>query len=366
MKWHRGLSLLLITLSMASGCGRGGDDPSRSAQSPPAVVEVPESRVGRFKGVWGVAWPSGSELVVARSERRRGDAVSRMRVGLLDTATQSLRPVDLVPTSECGGGHIAEYSSPAVLADGRVSLVQSCVGFLPGDAVIAFDPADSGSTPIRPDVLVPDANYAGLGKTRWNLRRDLGVTTNYSQICGSIAMLDEHGLTPFDVEMPSPTGTWSLADHFSPRDPCTDIGLAIEATWQGSSSDVLFFASGEAMGVEGLARNSQPWTLYRMNVDEPDPKRVVGTFGNPIGLDTSANGSWAVLGVTSEIGTVSTGTWLLGLDTARLVQVHRDGMACTWHADGTRLACLDIHPGLKRSWTDVLLLDVAEVVDQRQ
>ena len=331
------LSLLVVLLS---ACGPSGGATLPSPGPPArADIDAPVTRlVPPSKEILDIAWPRADLILVTGMVPNPKPFKRTIGLFGLIRGSQALRRLRLDSSASCPEpGQVTDLKSPEALGDGRTMVVRSCRGSLrQRDAILALK---LEGTRVSADALVRSVEPI-LDSTSWDLASSRGVFDNNSDICAGIALVDASGLHPFDVPMGDENSEWSLATHFTERGSCDANGLAKTAQWVPGSSNVLFAASNSAAGVAGLARVDLPWTLFLMDVDNPDPVPLADGIRHLFAPRVSRDGSWAVFGAGSSTSTVPKGTWLLHLASRQLVRVSGTAMNCDWSPSGEMLACL--------------------------
>jgi hypothetical protein len=228
-----------------------------------------------------------------------------------------------------------EYLLPHRLPDGRLGLARWCTtgDFNERIDLVAVSPAHSRQV----QMLAPlGDNNPGMVSWRRGLRS--GYVSHGSGICDGIAPLTRSGPVRFPRPLTLAGHTWRLDEElFTRADDCQAQGRADSALLTADQRRLVFFASPDSQGHDGMSRLDYPWNLYVWQPPgQGQPRLVAAGFDDIRGMDIAPDGTRAA--VAARRGSTE-GLWLVDLNTGRLRQIgggHLDFPA--FSADGRRLA----------------------------
>ena len=369
MRIHRRWPLALCAVLLL-GCSLLGRDP----EVPVRQVAVP---AGRYTDI---VWLPNNWLIVRyepprnRSSQRWNPQLYRLRP---DGSAFAQLPLPQDPACR-----LTRYDDPVALADGRVGMEQLClddtrIGWPPPTTVSYFLAYDLATSRLAPLVTVPlhgglfgggIAGPHGFGRMTWNPMLDRGVVQRGDGTCGSIAWITSSGLELPAIKIQEGRQSWRLDAYFQPdgATECVQQGRVTAPAWSPDGAMIAFWASPQAIGVDGIARASVPGNIYLLDPVPvgQQPRKVLEKVRFGYSLTWSPDSRW--LAFTGEMPWRGTGLWLFAPGTAALQRVTglEDITAVAWSPDGQKLVATHTpwQDGEPLQESELLLFDVSALV----
>jgi Tol biopolymer transport system component len=215
----------------------------------------------------------------------------------------------------------------------------------------------------REDVVGAVVGDINIGQAAWSPTMDRALVSTGS-VCSTIALLKSNGYTPLPVEIKDGGRSWRLDSPLIQSDVnCPKWGRAGGPSWSPDGEQIAFFASPQAIGLDGPARLNQPWNLYLTKSAAWTPRAVVSNVAYASSIEWSPDGRW--LAFTGGLRGREWGLWLLEATSGGLQEISKGNVTdVTWSPNGKKLAVVYDPPrGEETSDAQVWLIDIANLVD---
>jgi hypothetical protein len=258
---------------------------------------------------------------------------------------QQFIEIDLPQNSLCT--RRTDYHFPTGLPDGRLGLLERCLGRWPdrvpgrddADYIVAYD----WQTAALEQLVDTGLPGGWAGRFSWNPTMTRGVQ-GFGSLEGTIAWITPSGLLPMTVTIGTRDKSWSLDENFETFGVLYDtyeVGIAQRPAWSPDGEAIAFWASTSVIGQSGHARARGTYSLYLLHTD---------TLALQAILDSVRDPERAVWSPDSRLllfqGSVNDrdGLWLIARDGTMLGQLANGRMrAWEWLNDREIIAiyCLD-------------------------
>lgn len=227
--------------------------------------------------------------------------------------TKAAGPAERVNLPGEPGCRLTRWNALHRLPDGRLGLVRRCLLEEAGKDwhdVVAFTPATGKLETMAEldDTVVSNLTWAP------DLRS--GFISHTTGICAAIAPLTSKGAARFPSPVEIDGKSWRLDNGVfkSATESCAGDGRADRPVLLPDGKTLILAASPASQGSEGQTRIDKPWNIYRWVPGEGNPRRLAEGFGDPLGLEITPNGKWAIL-ASSNGG--KQGVWGIDVQTGR-------------------------------------------------
>ena len=259
------------------------------------------------------------------------------------------------PAPEC---RRVDYREPSALSDGRLGLLRDCsdpditAPLHHHNSLIAVDLDHGSFEPLAPLGAVrrrqlifggPEQDFVS-GQFDWRFDDKRTIVSVGGAICPTLVEVSPAGVSPLSVVI-SDDGTrrWDLAtDLLRERtverveEGCVDLGRATNIAWSPTGDRLAFFASLDAIGVQGTDRVGKPGSIYIAETSLSNPKPVVDGLRFPSGL------VWIDeqrLAFSAEYRGQRKGVWILDRRSGETTKIGDQGLAdLSLSPDGKHLA----------------------------
>ena len=342
---------------------------------PPDQPAVPGRRIAAPTGYYAsVAWLPSNWLVV------RYEPVPREKTYRLFRLRPDGSAFAHLPLGENPACRLTRYVQPHALPDWRLGFQKLCLddprvqpvhGNYDSSYLMAYDLRTGAEENLLAVPIVGVSAGHGVSWVTWNPALTRGMFGESSGLCSSIAWM-----TPTAISAPRitiqdgwwPRRRWQVERNLESdrRDYCLSDGQVGWPAWSPGGQLIAFFASPQAIGVDGFARASVPWNLYLMDPEEQQPRKVLGDIQYPRALAWSPDSRWLALAAGAP--TRRPGLWLYAVESGELRRVSEHYiLEVAWSPDGQQLVAIrrapwrGEDPGPPQE-SELLLFDVSALV----
>lgn len=239
------------------------------------------------------------------------------------------------------------YRSPGLLPDGRISFLEECLrltGTVPDTAYLMAYDLKTGRAEQLVEGSLPLTSAVSNTQFSWNPKMARGM----GDLWGDVSSI--YWLTPAGYEFPDitisenyqgDTRSWSLAENEAAlEDPekVPEVGMAQFPAWSPDGKTIAFMATTGPIGRKYADRHLSVWSLYLMDPEVQEPKRVLTNIHHPFLVKWSPDGKWLLIG--GQIGGFGDyGYWLYAPESEELSFLLKNIDArVVWAPDSTKIA----------------------------
>jgi hypothetical protein len=333
------LIVALIVAAIAVGCQ---ELPRPTSEASDVVTFEAPSRAH------GIAWVSQDRLVIGSRETPTDPS----RLTAVDLATRESKVLPVPSGLTCERSFL---QNPVRQSDDTILLTATCIAPLDSSRPDHTAVVSQGLESAHDETLAFTEDISGLAGALAVDPARSRFLLDFGQLCGVIVEATAAGAVPLDLEVQGDAGSFSLSD-VGPGPDCRQRGWSGWPSWS-VNDEIAFFASTDAIGLDGQARGSAPAGLYLTTPAFEASALLVDGVVVPRGLTWSPDGSRLAFG--GEIDGHKA-TWVVDPASGELREVFDERLTwLAWSPDGAQLAGLTAR-GADTSDSQIVIIDAKD------